>query len=97
MLSYLMFLHVECCFSFTLPIYLPYTNKPEVIMGLSKIFAKAMVDKEIRGYKQLSESAGISYEKTVRIMKDQPSAKMVDVIAVANCLDLKLKFVSQGE
>ena len=66
-------------------------------MELSKIFAKAMVDKDIKGLKKLSEHAGISYEKTVRIMKDQPSAKMVDVAAIANCLDLKIKFVSVGE
>ena len=65
-------------------------------MVLSKVFAKAMVDKEVKGVKQLSELAGISYEKTVRIMKDQSSAKLVDVVAVANCLDLELKFLVKG-
>ncbi len=56
-----------------------------------------MVDQDIKGFKQLSERAGISYERTIRIMKDQPSAKMVDVVAIAECLGLKLKFVSKGE
>lgn len=66
-------------------------------MELSKIFGKTMVDQDIKGFKQLSERAGISYERTIRIMKDQPSAKMVDVVAIAECLGLKLKFVSKGE
>lgn len=66
-------------------------------MEVNKIFAKAMVDKGVVGNKRLSELAGISYEKTIRIMKNAPSAKMVDVIAVADCLDLKLKFVGKGE
>jgi DNA-binding phage protein len=66
-------------------------------MELSKIFGKAMVDNEVKGFKQLSELAGISYERTIRIMKDEPSAKMVDVIAIADCLNLKLKFVCKGE
>ena len=66
-------------------------------MELSKIFGKAMVDQDIKGFKQLSERAGISYERTIRIMKDQPSAKMVDVIAIAECLGLKLKFIVKGE
>lgn len=66
-------------------------------MELGKIFGKAMVDKDIKGIKQLSDCAGISYEKTIRIMKDQPSAKIVDVIAVADCLGLKIKFVSKGD
>lgn len=92
-----MFLHNPYCFLFYLPIYLQHTNNAEVIMVLSKIFAKAMVDKEVKGVKQLSELAGISYEKTSRIMKDQSSAKMVDVVAVARCLDLELKFSVKGE
>jgi DNA-binding phage protein len=67
-------------------------------MKLSKIFGKAMIDKDVQGgVRQLAEMAGISYEKTMRIMKDQPSAKMVDVIAVAECLDLKITFISKGE
>ena len=66
-------------------------------MEVSKIFGKAMVDNEVKGFKQLSELAGISYERTIRIMKDEPSAKMVDVIAVADCLSLKLKFIVKGE
>jgi DNA-binding phage protein len=66
-------------------------------MKLSKIFGKAMIDQDVKGIKQLAEIAGISYEKTIRIMKDQSSAKHVDILAVANCLGLKLKFVSHGD
>tara|TARA_B110000014_G_C19849929_1_gene440457 strand:+ start:183 stop:380 length:198 start_codon:yes stop_codon:yes gene_type:complete len=62
-------------------------------MQINKIFGKAMVEKEIKGYKQLSELSGVSYEKTIRIMKNAPSAKMVDVVSIATSLGLKLKFV----
>lgn len=64
-------------------------------MELSKIFGKAMIDKDVKGYKQLSELSGVSYEKTIRIMKDAPSAKIVDVIAVAKSLDLNIKLVAK--
>tara|TARA_R110002012_G_scaffold254328_1_gene433368 strand:+ start:85 stop:333 length:249 start_codon:yes stop_codon:yes gene_type:complete len=77
----------------SIPIYLPNTNKREVDMQINKIFGKAMVEKEIKGYKQLSELSGVSYEKTIRIMKNAPSAKMVDVVSIATSLGLKLKFV----
>lgn len=66
-------------------------------MKVSKLFKKAMIDKNIRGIKQLSEMAGISYDRCFRLMKDQPSTKMVDVIAVADVLGLKLKWVSKQE
>ena len=66
-------------------------------MELSVVFGKAMIDSNVKGVKQLSELAGISYERAIRIMKDEPSAKLVDVIAVADCLGLKLKFVAKGE
>lgn len=62
-------------------------------MKVGKIFSKAMVDKDIVGSKNLSLIAGISYEKTLRIMSDQSSAKMVDVNAVAKCLGLQMQFV----
>lgn len=65
-------------------------------MKLSKVFGKAMVDKEVKGFKQLSDLSGISYERTIRIMKDEPSAKMVDVVAVGECLGLELKFIKKG-
>lgn len=62
-------------------------------MEVGKIFSKAMVDANIVGAKNLSIAAGISYEKTLRIMSDQSSAKMVDVNAVAECLGLRMQFV----
>ena len=65
-------------------------------MNISKVFRKAMVDKDIKGTYQLAELAGISYDKCIRIMKDQPSCKIVDVVQVANVLDLELKFISRG-
>jgi hypothetical protein len=73
------------------------SNEKQGIKMLSSIFKKAMVDSGVSGNKQLSELAGISYEKTMRIMKDQPSAKLVDVVAIATCLGLKLKFIKDAE
>ena len=61
-------------------------------MRVSKIFRVAMIEQDIADVLALSALAGISYEKTGRLMKDLPSAKFVDVIAVSECLNLELKF-----
>lgn len=66
-------------------------------MQLSVIFGTAMAEKGIKGNVKLSKMAGISYEKTLRIMKDQPSAKLIDVVAIAKCLELEFKFIPVGE
>ena len=73
--------------------YISNTQIKEVIMKISKIFGKAMIDNDIPDVLALSKLAGISYERTMRLMKDQSSAKFIDVIAIAECLDLDLKFV----
>ena len=64
-------------------------------MQISKILAKAMIDKDITSIRDLAGRAGISYERASRLMNDKPSAKMIDVLAVANCLDIEIKFVSK--
>lgn len=66
-------------------------------MQVSKIFRKAMIDKDVKSINQLATMADMSYDRCFRVMKDKPSAKMIDVVAVASALGLKLKFISPGK
>ena len=66
-------------------------------MELHKHIQKAMIDKDIKGPKQLSELSGISYEKTLRLLKGNTSIKLKDAMDTARALGLELKFISTGE
>lgn len=66
-------------------------------MNLGKELKKAMVDKGVSGAKQLSELSGISYGKTIRALNGDNSSRLVDVVTIANCLGVSLKFISNGE
>ena len=56
---------------------------------------KAMLDNCINAT-QLAEQSGVSYQKLLRILKDEPSAKLVDLVLVAAALNLNLTFTSKG-
>ena len=60
-------------------------------MNLSTVFKKAMIDMDIKGAKQLSEIAGISYEKTLRILAGDTSVRLKDAVIIATALGYELK------
>ncbi|HHZ69920.1 MAG TPA: hypothetical protein EYN54_06490 [Methylococcaceae bacterium] len=66
-------------------------------MKVSKVFNLRMVELDIKGVKELSNKAGVSYEIALRIMKDQSSARFVDVRSIADCLGLKLEFIKDNK
>jgi len=66
-------------------------------MNLGKILKKAMVDSDINGAKQLSELSSISYNKTIRALNGDGSSRLVDIIKLADTMNLEIKFVSKGE
>lgn len=66
-------------------------------MQVKTILKKAMIDCDVVGAKALSERAGISYEKTLRLLKGDTSVRLKDAVTVADCLGLKLAFVIKGE
>jgi len=66
-------------------------------MNLGKILKKAMVDNDINGAKQLSELAEISYNKTIRALNGDGSSRLVDVIKLADTMNLEIKFTLKGE
>lgn len=66
-------------------------------MDIARELEKAKIDCGIRNNKELAEKSGVSVEKVRRIMKNETSSRTIDVVTVARCLGLKLKFVSIGE
>ena len=66
-------------------------------MSVGKELQKAMVDNGIKGAVQLSELTGLSYDVTIRLLRDEPSAKLKDAITTAKALGLKFTFTMTGE
>jgi DNA-binding phage protein len=66
-------------------------------MQLDKILKKAMIDNNIKGAKQLSEMSEISYNKTIRALNGDGSSRLVDVLKLAETMNLEIKFISKGE
>jgi len=66
-------------------------------MEIQKIFKKAMVDHDIKNYDDLGRLAGVGYARVLRIMQNKPSAKMVDVAAVAEALKVEIKFIRRQQ
>ena len=66
-------------------------------MSWNKHIQKAMVDNDIKGALQLSELTGVSYERTLRLIKGSESVKLIDVVKTAEALGLEFKFVKKGE
>ena len=64
-------------------------------MDFGKDLKKAMIDNGIDGAKQLSELAGISYNKVIRALNSDSSSRLVDVVALASTLKLKIVFVGE--
>ncbi len=66
-------------------------------MSINQEIKKRMIDKDIKGTKQLSELAGISYDRCLRLLKGDTSVKLKDAVTVAECLGADIKFVIKGE
>jgi DNA-binding phage protein len=66
-------------------------------MNLSKELKKAMIDSGMKGAKQLSEVAGISYGKTIRALNGDSSSRLIDIAQLAHALNLEIKFSVKGE
>lgn len=62
-------------------------------MDLKKEFKKAMADNDIKDAKALSELTGVSYAKASRALRNDTTLRLVDVVAIASSLNLRIKFV----
>ena len=61
-------------------------------MDFGKELKKAMIDNGIDGAKQLSEVAGMSYNKVIRALNSDRRSRLVDVVKLAATLNLQIKF-----
>jgi len=66
-------------------------------MDFGKELKKAMIDNGIDGAKQLSEVAGLSYNKVIRALNSDTSSRLVDVAKLASTLKLKIVFVGEED
>lgn len=66
-------------------------------MSINIEIKKRMVEKDIKGPKQLSELTGVSYERCLRLLKGDSSVKLKDAVLVTEYLGASLKFVINGE
>ena len=66
-------------------------------MNLGTQLKIAMINNGIRGAKQLSELTGLNYALTIRLLNNEPSAKLKDAVTTAKALGLKLTFTIVGE
>lgn len=66
-------------------------------MDFGKELKKAMIDNNIGGAKELSDVAGMSYNKVIRALNSDSSSRLVDVVKLAATLNLQIKFIKLGE
>ena len=64
-------------------------------MDFGKELKKAMIDNGIKGAKQLSEVADMSYNKVIRALNSDNSSRLVDVVKLASTLKLKIVFIDE--
>lgn len=53
-------------------------------------------NKGIKGVVHLAKECDLSYEKTVRVWKGLPNAKVCDVVTVLDYLGMEIKYVKKG-
>ena len=66
-------------------------------MSINKQLQKRMLDLDVKGAKQLSELSGVSYAKTLRIIKGDGTVRIKDVVTIAESIGLEFKFIIKGE
>ena len=66
-------------------------------MNFADTLKKAMIDKKINGAKALSEQCGVSYHITLRLLKNDNSCRLNDLVKAASYLDVTVKFLINGE
>ncbi len=59
-------------------------------MNIGEAVQKAAIDNKINGVVAMAAHCGLSYERTVRVWKNDHSAKICDVITVLKSVGLKL-------
>ena len=64
--------------------------------NLVNILEKAMIDKGIKGYKQLSKESGVGYEVVLRLMKGGTNIKLNDLNSITEVLNVEIKYISQN-
>jgi hypothetical protein len=66
-------------------------------MEFGAALKKAMIDKGINGARELSKLTGVSYYITLRLLKNDGSCRLNDLVTVASYLDVEVKFKKGGE
>jgi len=59
-------------------------------MNFGNVLKKAMVDKGVINANELSEQSGVSYYITLRLLKNDGTCRLNDLVTVAKFLDVKL-------
>ena len=62
-------------------------------MDFGKELRKAMIDCNVGGAAALSEKAEMSYNKVTRALNSDGSSRLVDIVKLAEVLNLQIKFV----
>lgn len=60
-------------------------------MELNKIVKKAMIDLDIKGAVALADKTGLSKEKCFRLLRNDKSLRLADVIVALGVLGYQLK------
>ena len=66
-------------------------------MNLGNVLKKAMVDCNINGAVALSKKADLSYGKVIRALNGDTSSRYIDVLKIADVLNIKLIFITKDE
>jgi len=64
------------------------------VSNLVNILEKAMIDKGIKGYKQLSEVSGVGYEIVLNLMKGGTNIKLSKLTLITKALNVEIKYIS---
>ena len=56
-------------------------------MNFGNVLKKAMIDKGINGASALSEQVGVSYYIVLRLLKNDGTCRLNDLVTVSNFLD----------
>ena len=65
-------------------------------MSIKKQLQKAMIDKDIKYAKQVSELSGVTYKRTLAVLNGESCAYLIDAEIISKALNVNLTYMADS-
>ena len=65
-------------------------------MSIKKQLQKAMIDKDIKYAKQVSELSGVTYKRTLAVLNGESCAYLIDAEIIGKALNVNLTYMADS-